>query len=172
MLVKRRNFPESAPTNEWARFLYYQGFIEAIELEYKAAYDHLICAQGKAPQQAAVGFRQALHKITTVVGLLLGQLPNRSLFRQDDLKDALHPYFQLSQTIHSGDLMQFNHVLEVHSKRFCKDKTYTLILRLRHNVIKAGVRRISLSYSKIPIADIAEKLKLDSPEDAEYIVMK
>ena len=44
--------------------------------------------------------------------------------------------------------------------------------RLRHNVIKAGVRMINLSYSRISLTDIAQKLQLDSPEDAEFIVAK
>ena len=44
--------------------------------------------------------------------------------------------------------------------------------RLRHNVIKTGVRMISLSYSRISLADMATKLHLDSVEDAEYIVAK
>lgn len=35
-----------------------------------------------------------------------------------------------------------------------------------------GVRMISLSYSRISLADIALKLQLDSPEDAEFIVAK
>ena len=47
-----------------------------------------------------------------------------------------------------------------------------LIIRLRHNVIKAGVRMINLSYSRISLTDIAQKLQLDSPEDAEFIVAK
>jgi 26S proteasome regulatory subunit N3 len=47
-----------------------------------------------------------------------------------------------------------------------------LILRLRHNVIKAGVRGISLAYSKISLKDICIKLQLDSEEDAEFIVAK
>ena len=42
--------------------------------------------------------------------------------------------------------------------------------RLRHNVIKAGIKMISLSYAKISFSDVAQKLQLDSPEDAEYIV--
>lgn len=43
---------------------------------------------------------------------------------------------------------------------------------LRHNVIKAGIRRISLSYSRISLRDICLKLQLDSEQDAEYIVGK
>lgn len=104
--------------------------------------------------------------------LLLGELPDRSIFRQPEVKDALHPYFQLTQAIHAGDLGQFNNVLKTYLRQFNHDKTYTLILRLRHNVIKTGVRRISLSYLKISLSDVAEKLQLDSAEDAEYIVAK
>ena len=43
---------------------------------------------------------------------------------------------------------------------------------MRHNVIKTGVKMISLSYSKISLANIAEKLQLDSAVDAEFIVAK
>ena len=39
-------------------------------------------------------------------------------------------------------------------------------------MIKAGVRMINLSYSRISLSDIAQKLQLDSPEDAEFIVAK
>jgi hypothetical protein len=46
------------------------------------------------------------------------------------------------------------------------------LLRLHHNVIKTGIRMISLSYSKISLEEIASKLQLDSPEDAEFIVAK
>lgn len=48
----------------------------------------------------------------------------------------------------------------------------TLITRLRQNVIKTGIRRLSLSYSRISLRDICVKLNLDSEEDAEYIVGK
>ncbi len=71
-----------------------------------------------------------------------------------------------------GDLAEFQATLSRHSVLFMADKTYTLIVRLRQNVIKAGVRRLSLSYSRISLRDICIKLHLDSEEDAEYIVGK
>lgn len=39
-------------------------------------------------------------------------------------------------------------------------------------MIKTGIRRLSLSYSRISLRDICLKLHLDSEEDAEYIVGK
>jgi 26S proteasome regulatory subunit N3 len=43
---------------------------------------------------------------------------------------------------------------------------------LRSNVIKAGLRKINLAYSKISISDICKKLALESEEDAESMVVK
>lgn len=71
-----------------------------------------------------------------------------------------------------GDLTQFQEQLVRYGAGFQSDKTYTLILRLRHNVIKTGIRMISLSYSRISLRDICFKLHLDSEEDAEFIVAK
>ncbi len=71
-----------------------------------------------------------------------------------------------------GDLHAFQETLATHATVFQRDKTYTLILRLRHNVIKTGIRMISLSYSRISLKDVCLKLQLDSEEDAEYIVAK
>ena len=48
----------------------------------------------------------------------------------------------------------------------------TSLFRLRHNVIKTGIKMISLSYSKISLKDISVKLHLGSEEDAEFIVAK
>ena len=39
-----------------------------------------------------------------------------------------------------------------------KDRTHNLVVRLRHNVIRAGLYRISLAYWRISLADVAAKL--------------
>ncbi|GAB6031950.1 26S proteasome non-ATPase regulatory subunit, variant 2 [Chamberlinius hualienensis] len=171
-LVSKSVFPESASNNESARFLYYTGRIKAIQLEYSDAHRNLLQAIRKAPQYTAVGFKQTVHKLAITVELLLGDIPDRALFRQDSLRRALQPYFQLTQAVRTGNLGRFSEVLENFGPQFQTDRTYTLILRLRHNVIKTGVRMINLSYSRISFNDVAQKLQLDSSEDAEYIVAK
>eukprot|EP01137_Pigoraptor_chileana_P013289 Opistho-2@4631 len=171
-LVSKSTFPESANNNEWARYLYYLGRIKAIQLDYSESQKNLQQAIRKAPQTSAVGFQQTANKLAIIVQLLLGEIPERSLFRQKTLSTALKPYFQLTQAVRVGDLATFSHVVEKHADAFRADKNLTLIHRLRHNVIKTGVRMINLSYSRISLVDIAKKLQLDSPEDAEYIVAK
>lgn len=171
-LVSKSVFPESGSNNEWSRYLYYLGRIKAIQLEYSQAHTHLLQAIRKAPQHTAVGFKQTVQKLLVTVELLMGDIPERHIFRQSTMRHALAPYFQMTQAVRLGDINRFNQVLENYGNMFQADHTYTLIIRLRHNVIKTAIRAISLSYSRISLADIAAKLMLDSAEDAEFIVAK
>lgn len=171
-LVNKSVFPETASNNEWARFLYYLGRIKAAKLEYSVAHKHLIQALRKAPQHAAIGFRQTVQKLIIVVELLLGDIPERQIFRQAALRRSLAPYFQLTQAVRMGNLQRFGEVLQNFGDSFRADHTFTLIIRLRHNVIKTAIRSIGLSYVRISPNDIATKLGLDSAEDAEFIVGK
>lgn len=122
--------------------------------------------------QTGAGFLQTAYKLLVVVELLMGDIPERSIFRLPFLKKALAPYLQIVQAVRVGDLSHFQRCLTEHTALFQRDATYSLILRLRHNVIKTGIRIISLSYSRISLLDITRKLGLESEEDAEYIVAK
>ncbi|CAH1759355.1 3291_t:CDS:10 [Entrophospora sp. SA101] len=172
-LVTKTTFPESSANNQQARYMYYLGLIKAIQLDYTASHTHLLQAIRKAPQNdATAGFQQTVYKLSIIVQLLMGEIPERTLFRQPVLKKPLVPYLKLVQAVRIGDLSKFQEALAKYAEVFRKDKNYTLILRLRHNVIKTGIRMISLSYSRISLRDICFKLHLDSEEDAEYIVAK
>ncbi|KAJ1965396.1 26S proteasome non-ATPase regulatory subunit [Dipsacomyces acuminosporus] len=172
-LAAKTSFPTEAPNNVLARYLYYMGRIEAIQLNYSQAQMHLLEATRKAPTNAATaGFQQTVHKLFVIVELLMGNIPERSLFRQPMLKKPLQPYFELTQAVRVGDLSQFQAVVSRYQDKFLHDQVLILIQRLRHNVIKAGIRSISVAYSRISLRDICLKLHLDSEEDAEYIVSK
>ncbi|SPO26723.1 probable 26S proteasome non-ATPase regulatory subunit p58 [Ustilago trichophora] len=122
--------------------------------------------------QTAAGFLQTAYKFLVVVELLMGEIPERSIFRTPVLRKALSPYMEIVQAVRVGDLQRFQSTLQKYTSLFQTDKTLSLIVRLRHNVIKTGIRMISLSYSRISLADITHKLHLESEEDAEYIVAK
>ncbi|KAJ5910191.1 Proteasome regulatory particle subunit (RpnC) [Penicillium tannophilum] len=173
LLISHNRFPAAASNNQIARYLYYLGRIRAIQLQYTEAHSHLIGATRKSPtSHSARGFYQASHKLLVVVELLMGDIPDRSVFRQPALEKAMHPYLLLAQAVSVGDLDGFLNIVNTHSSTFRKDGTYTLILRLRQNVIKTGIRMMSLSYSRISLRDICLRLGLDSEESAEYIVAK
>lgn len=171
-LVLKSSFPDQASNNEWARYYYYLGRIKAMQLDYTEAHKHLLQSSRKAPQNSAQGFKQHVSKLSVTVDLLLGNIPERNSFLLPGLKVALAPYLQLAQAVKSGDLVRFGEVVQNFAQQFQADHTYSLIMRLHHNVVKTAVRTISLAYSRITFADIARKLLLDSPEDAEFIVAK
>ncbi|MCD7456479.1 26S proteasome non-ATPase regulatory subunit 3 [Datura stramonium] len=165
---------EALSNQQFCRYLFYQGKIKTIQLEYTDAKDSLLQAAQKGPT-TAVGFRIQCNKWAVIVHLLLGEIPERTLFTQKRMEKALRPYFELTNAIRVGDLELFRTITEKFSVTFSQDKTSNLIIRLRHNVIRTGLRNISASYSRISLADIAKKLNLDSEntvDDAENIVAK
>ncbi|KAF6258690.1 26S proteasome regulatory complex [Scenedesmus sp. NREL 46B-D3] len=139
---------------QYCRYLYYLGTIRAIQLEYTEAKEVLQQASRKAPT-CAHGFRVACNKWLILVRLLLGEVPER-----------------LTCAVRSGDLAQFRAVSEKFAAAFRADRTTNLITRLQYNVIRTGLRRINLAYSRISLKDVAEKLALPSAVDAEYICAK
>ncbi|XP_074279117.1 putative 26S proteasome non-ATPase regulatory subunit 3 [Silene latifolia] len=156
------------------RYLFYVGKIQTIQLEYTDAKESLLQAARKAPVSAR-GFRIQCNKWAVLVRLLLGEIPERTLFMQKGMEKSLRPYFELTNAVRIGDLGLFKNVNEAFSSTFEKDRTHNLIVRLRHNVIRTGLRNISISYSRISLADVAKKLRLDTPNpvaDAESIVAK
>ncbi len=173
LLVSHTKFPENASNNQVARYLFYLGRIRAIQLRYTEAHEHLTAATRKAPSSpSAAGFTQTATKLLLVVELLMGDIPERATFRIASLERPLAPYLLLVQVVRVGNLEDFERAIKAHADQFRRDGTYTLILRLRQNVIKTGIRMMSLSYSRISLKDICIRLHLGSEESAEYIVAK
>ncbi|XP_022769231.1 probable 26S proteasome non-ATPase regulatory subunit 3 isoform X1 [Durio zibethinus] len=165
---------EAHSNQQFCRYLFYLGKIRTIQLEYTDAKESLLQAARKAPI-AARGFRIQCNKWAILVRLLLGEIPERTVFMQKGMEKALRPYFELTNAVRIGELELFRTVAEKFASTFSTDKTHNLIVRLRHNVIRTGLRNISISYSRISLADVAEKLRLNSETpvaDAESIVAK
>ncbi|GFE54473.1 proteasome regulatory protein protein [Babesia ovis] len=174
-LLMKTTFPESLSASaQYARYLYYYGKILAVQLEYSEAYNKLMQALRKAPQsdKAAYGFKLAVTKMAVIVALLMGDVPSKSIFTNPVMKRSLGPYEEVVITVMNGDLIEFANVCDKYRAQFEKDGTLFLIARLRHNVIKGGLRKINLAYSRIPIEKVAQKLGIKSVEETECIIAK
>merc|ERR1712137_680846 len=108
---------------------------------YTEASKRLSEALRKAPQNSGLGFRRTVQKLLCIVQLLTGEIPEISVFRQQGMKLALVPYFELTRAVRVGDLAAFQEAVKTHRDVFVHDRTYTLIQRLRRNVIKTGLRK-------------------------------
>lgn len=64
-------------------------------MEYTDAKECLLQAARKAPV-AALGFRVQCNKWAIIVRLLLGEIPERTVFMQKGMEKALRPYFELT----------------------------------------------------------------------------
>lgn len=164
-------FPASASNALSARYYYYLSRIHAVQLDYSTAHECVVAALRKAPQTAlARGFVSEATKLNILIDLLMGDIPELKVFKTGGF--SYEPYYHITKAVRSGDLKVFSDVLAKYESVFIKDNNLSLVSRLRQNVIKTGIRTISLSYSKISLKDICIKLRLDSEEAAEYIVSK
>lgn len=156
-----------------ARYHYYVAYLRALQAEYGPAEEHLQAALRKAPHgPLATGLLQAVHQLLVVVQLLRGEIPARALFRTPSLGPALHAYFSLTQAVQAGDTTRFQLILAAQEGRFVNDRTLPLVRRLHQNVLKAGLKRLAVAYSRLPLIDVAAKLGLPSVEDAAFVLMK
>jgi 26S proteasome regulatory subunit N3 len=170
-LIEKSQFPENGGNAFFARYYYYLAKINAIQLDYSTAHEYVIAAIRKAPQTSlSNGFVQSATKLRVIIELLMGDIPELKVFTKQT--GNFEPYFNVTKAVKLGDLKLFGQVLNKFEPEFKKDDNFTLVSRLRQNVIKTGIRIISLSYSKISLKDICIKLHLDSEESTEYIVSK
>ncbi|CAA9989952.1 26S proteasome regulatory subunit RPN3, putative [Plasmodium knowlesi strain H] len=173
--VSKTSFPENSSSNaQHARYLYYIGKILAIQLDYSEAHSKITQAIRKAPQnnQSAKGFKLEATKMEIIVELLMGDIPDRSLFSNKIMRNKLIPYKHVVTAVRNGDINKFSKVMNDYNQLFMRDGVYLLIKRIHHNVIKTALRIINLSYSRISISDIGKKIGVESPLDIVGITAK
>ncbi len=141
-----------------------------MQLNYSEAYKNLTDSLRKAPEKSAKGFKIIIKKLLIVIETLMGEIPDVTRYLED-LRE-LKPYCNLIKAVSHGDLDFFNQVISENKQTFLTDKNYNLIQKLRHVVIKVGLRKINLSYNRISLADISQKLHLETEQETEYIVGK
>ena len=171
-LLANSTFPETASNNQLCRYLYYSGRIQALRLEYTSAFSNLSQSLRKSPKNTGLGFRITVQRLLVVVQLLMGEIPDRHVFYTEGMQKELDPYLHITQAVRQGDLAVFGKVVAEHAQRYKNDHTYTLISRLAHQVVKAGLRNLHLSYSRLSLQDVAGRLGLPSAQSAELVVAK
>lgn len=90
----------------------------------------------------------------------MGDIPARTIFVSGDISKYIVPYYHLTKALVRGEVKTYEDVVEKYQQVFEADGLLVLIKRLTLNVIRAGLRRINISYSRISFADINTKLGL------------
>jgi 26S proteasome regulatory subunit N3 len=172
-LLANTTFPTNASNNALVRNLYYTGVIKALQLSYSEAHTSLQSCLRKAPScgDKTACFRGQCTVMSVVVQLLMGDIPSRDTFNDKDTHELCKPYLQLTQAVRSGVIDTFHQVVDKYKEVFKSDNTLSLIQRLQHTVVKAGLRRLSLSYSRISLDVISQRLGIPQ-SSAGYVVAK
>lgn len=166
------SLPENVSPNQQARNLYYEAKIQAVQMKYPEAQAHVIQAIRKASEYVGKAFRVQAMKLRIIVTLLMGEIPDRNIFSDPEMKNDLYPYFLIVQRVREGNIEEFMKVCADYEELFKKNDNYNLLIRLRHNVIKFGLRKINASYSRISLEDVRQRLGLESVKETESIVTK
>ena len=166
--LSKSKYIENVNVHEDARHLYYLGRINCVHMNYSEAFSNLVNCKRKAPSSSN-GFIATVEKLTMIVELLMGEIPDISKYSKLPL---IAPYIILLRAVKKGDLTEFKNVTEKFKSYFFNDQNYNLIQRLRLIVIKVGLRKINISYSRITIKDISEKLNLGSEKETKLVIMK
>ena len=155
--LAQQHYRSGTANASFVKMLFYVGKIEAVKLNYTKAYEYLQLALRKAPSTAS-GFQQSCAKLLIIVQLLMGDLPEKSLFTEHS---GMQPYVTISQSVHQGNTELFQSILTNQPaivEKLERDGTLSLVLRLRHNVIKAAVKRANIAYSHITLADLGARI--------------
>lgn len=168
--VEHAAFPSAASNAQLARHLYYRARLAAMTMDYEGGEGLAQQALRKCPQgKAALGFRQAAQRLTWILSLLRGIIPERAQFvhAQD------RPYLRLCAAVRSGNVGLFEQIVNgPDAALFKRHNLLSLILRLHHNVIRMALQRLNRAYQRLPLNDVATLLRLGSAADAECVVMK
>ncbi|POW12967.1 hypothetical protein PSHT_07899, partial [Puccinia striiformis] len=148
-LVSKTEFPDfgkteasvgaggMVPTGQVARWLYYLAIRRA------------------PPAQIAPGFWQTTHKLFVVVELLMGDIPDRTLFRVPVLKKCLQPYFEIVQA--SKTALQT--ILLAYSRNKLKDRSGMVLSNLHWTgpVVEWSVRKLMTSIQLVNLKRLSTK---------------
>ena len=110
-MIEKCTFPEGKSSNEFCKYLFYTGRVKAVRREYGDALDMLNQAIRKSPDRAK-GFKIQCQKVSVVVELLLGEVPNREIFADETIFKNAYPYYRLIQAVLEGELAKFLKVVE------------------------------------------------------------
>jgi len=173
-LIARTKFPEKAATAQVARFQFYSGRINLVQLQYSDALSQFRQALRKTPSAngVALGFRFQIIINYVMCQLLLSEVPEMDLFRTAGLTKPLKPYYDLCVVLQVGNLKSFTEMFTKHEHAFMKDKMDLLVQRLRNTVIKTGLRKINLAYSRMKLETVRDRLGMNSVEDTKWVVAK
>ncbi|EOB14075.1 26S proteasome non-ATPase regulatory subunit 3 [Nosema bombycis CQ1] len=150
-------------TGEQAKYNYYNGVIEMVEMNYDKALEFFHHASILSKNK---NLSETIEKNIILCMLLKSEFNIPYAFSK-----RLRVYFEIIKTVKDADMKGFEFVLEKNKEDLMKDNLYFIAQRLSQNVVQEGIRKIAFVYSRISYKDIANSLKMEV-ENVDFILKK
>lgn len=130
-----------------SKYNFYKGIVECVSTKYKDALASFTLAMVLSNK-----YTNKIRKYECVTRMLLGKVDKNYKW-----SNSLLCYKEISDCVRMGEREQLQKLIDEYKSVFWEDKTYFLVCRLHHVILQESIRRISLVYSRISLADIQSK---------------
>lgn len=160
-LIKNWAFPESIQYIYFTKYLFYKGLFFGLVGQYQKAYQHMNDAFRKVPENqekltdGLKNFILLIQKHMIVLNLMLNELPSIEIFTE---VPRLKNYKGLVKTVSQGHNEEFAKYLHDHKEEFTRDLVYPLLNKMRVVVLRNAVKKLSIAYTRISVADVLAKI--------------
>ncbi|KAJ5080367.1 cop9 signalosome complex subunit 3 [Anaeramoeba ignava] len=87
------------------------------------------------------------------------------------LKNLCKPYEEFAKAYDTHDMGQLDMCLATHNEIFEKDKNIGLAKQCAQSLIRRGIQRLTKTYIKLPLEQIAKEFNLKSAQQAEFYIL-
>ncbi|CAG0885646.1 unnamed protein product [Cyprideis torosa] len=88
------------------------------------------------------------------------------------LKPLSQPYCDLAKAFTELNTREFDHLVSTHQDIFAKDKNSGLVKQCQLALERKRVARLTATFVSLSLEDVAMKAGFDSPQDAEWCILK
>lgn len=171
LLMKNCFYPEQIHFVHYTKYLFYKGVFYGRMGKLHLAYKFIGEALRKAPEKRGKNYSKGLEKYLLfvkkhliVLELLLNDTPSPKMFEEEP---KLWQYKKLVKLVLNGYTEQFENLLTKEKTNFQNDLVYPLMKQMHSIVIRNGLKKLSLAYTKISSNDILKKIHISKEENFE-----
>nr|KJB33954.1 hypothetical protein B456_006G040000 [Gossypium raimondii] len=158
-------------------FCYYGGMISIGKKWFRKALEllhNVVTAPMSTVNAIAV---EAFKKYILVSLIHHGQSPTNlpkyaSSVAQRNLKNLCQPYIELANSYSNGKIADIETYVEANKDKFESDNNLGLVKQAVSSMYKRNIQRLTQTYLTLSLQDIANRVQLNSPKEAEMHVLQ
>ncbi|KAK9039603.1 hypothetical protein V6N11_014799 [Hibiscus sabdariffa] len=158
-------------------YCYYGGMISIGQKQFRKALEllhNVVTAPMSTVNAIAV---EAFKKYILVSLIHHGQFPTNlpkyaSSGAQRNLKTLCQPYVELASSYSNGKIADLETYVEANKDKFESDNNLGLVKQAVSSMYKRNIQRLTQTYLTLSLQDIANRVQLNSPKEAEMHVLQ